>query len=165
MSLQSCPTIFDIMDCSLPGSSASLLCPWDSPGMNTGVDCQALFQAIVPTQGWNLHLLHRQAGSLPPVPPGKPDHHKSYHLFNPGLPWWLSTKEPACQCRRRRFHPWVGKIPWRRAGQPIPVFLPGKSSGQRSLTGYRPWGSQRVGHDLVTKQPHLVHTFYMSYLI
>ena len=47
-----------------------------------------------------------------------------------------SGKEPACQCRRHkrhRFNPWVGKIPWRRAGQPTPEFLPGKSHGQRSL--------------------------------
>ena len=31
-----------------------------------------------------------------------------------GLPWWLSGKEPTCQCRRCRFDPWVMKIPWRR---------------------------------------------------
>ena len=30
----------------------------------------------------------------------------------------------------------VGQIPWRRAGQPAPVFLPGESHGQRSLAGY-----------------------------
>jgi len=28
---------------------------------------------------------------------------------------------------------------WRRAWQPIPVFLPGKSHGQKSLGGYSPW--------------------------
>ena len=44
-------------------------------------------------------------------------------------------KESACQCRRPRFNPWVGKIPWRRAWQPTPIFLPGKSYGQRSLAG------------------------------
>ena len=33
------------------------------------------------------------------------------------------------------FDPWVGKIPWRRAWQPTPVFLPGESHGQRSLGG------------------------------
>ena len=49
----------------------------------------------------------------------------------------------------------MGKIPWRRAWQPTPVFLPGKSHGQRSLAGYSPWGHRRVGHDLVTKQQHL----------
>ena len=35
---------------------------------------------------------------------------------------------------------WVGKIPWRTAWQPTPVFLPGESHGQRSLVGVR------VGH-------------------
>jgi len=46
-----------------------LLCPWDSPGKNTGVDCYALLQGIFQTQGLNLHLLCLllwQAGSLPP---------------------------------------------------------------------------------------------------
>ena len=37
-----------------------------------------------------------------------------------------------------RFNPWVRKIPWRRAWQPSPVFLPGESHGQRSLAGYGP---------------------------
>ena len=49
-----------------------------------------------------------------------------------------SGKEPACQCRRQKrcgFDPWVRKIPWRRAWQPTPVFLPGESQGQRSLAG------------------------------
>ena len=49
------------------------------------------------------------------------------------------------------FDPWVEKIPWRRKWQLTPVFLPGKSHGQKSLTGYSPWG-QRVRHDLSTKQ-------------
>ena len=56
-----------------------------------------------------------------------------------GLPTWLSGKEPACQCWRSQFDPWVGKIPWRRKWKPTPVFLPGKSYGQRSLEGYSPW--------------------------
>ena len=45
-------------------------------------------------------------------------------------------------------NPWVGKmkIPWRRNWQ-FPVFLPGKSHGQKSLVG-----SQRVGDDLMTEQ-------------
>ena len=32
-------------------------------------------------------------------------------MFTAGLPSWLSGKEYACQCGRRRFHPWVGQIP------------------------------------------------------
>ena len=54
---------------------AGLLCPWDSPGKNTGVGCHALLQGIFPTQGSNprlLCLLHWQAGPLPLLPPGKP---------------------------------------------------------------------------------------------
>ena len=39
-----------------------------------------------------------------------------------------------------RVHTWVGKILWRRAWQPRPVFLPGESHGQRSLAGCSPWG-------------------------
>ena len=34
------------------------------------------------------------------------------------------------------FNPWIGKIPWRRKLQPVLVFLPGESQGQRSLVGY-----------------------------
>ena len=59
-----------------------------------------------------------------------------------GLPRWFSGKESACQCRRRRFDPWVRKIPWRRKWQSTPVFLPGESRGQRSLAGYSPWGDK-----------------------
>ena len=52
-----------------------------------------------------------------------------------GLPWWHSGRGAACQCRRHGFDPWVRKIPWGRAWQPTPVFLPGESHGQRSLGG------------------------------
>ena len=34
----------------------------------------------------------------------------------------------------------VGKIPWRRARQPTPVFLLGESHGQKSLVGHSPLG-------------------------
>ena len=57
-----------------------------------------------------------------------------------GLPWWLSGKELACQCRMHGFNSWVGNIPWRRKWQLTPVFLPGESHGQESLVGYSPWG-------------------------
>ena len=43
--------------------------------------------------------------------------------------------------------PWVGKIPWRRAWQPTPVFLPGESHGERSLADYNSWGHKRFGHN------------------
>ena len=59
------------------------------------------------------------------------------------FPGGTSGKELSCQywrCKSCRFNPWVGKIPWRRAWQPTPVLLPGKSHGQRSLEGYSPCG-------------------------
>ena len=55
-------------------------------------------------------------------------------------------KESTCQCRRCnkcRFDPWVGKIPWKRNWQLIPVFFPGEFHEQRSLAGYSPQ-SRRV---------------------
>ena len=78
---------------------------------------------------------------------------------------WLSSKESTYQCRRYGFSPWVRKIPWKRKWQPTPVFLPGKSQGQRSLVGYSPWGCKRIRYELVIKQknnttdgggPHLI---------
>ena len=50
------------------------------------------------------------------------------------------SKSVCLQCGRPGFYPWVGKIPRRRKWQPTPVFLPGKSHGQRSLACYSPWG-------------------------
>ena len=51
-----------------------------------------------------------------------------------------SSSSSSLQCWRPRFDPWMGKIPWRRKGQPTPAFLPGKPHGQRSLEGYSLWG-------------------------
>ena len=56
-----------------------------------------------------------------------------------GIPRWLSGKEFACQCwrrRRRGFNSWVGKISWRRKCQRTPVFLPGEFHGQKILASY-----------------------------
>ena len=58
----------------------------------------------------------------------------------PELPGGSDGKSIYLQCRRPRFDPWVGKIPWRRKWQPTPVLLPGKFHGRRNLIGYSPWG-------------------------
>ena len=82
----------------------------------------------------------------------------SFSLFL-GIPGDASGEEPACQCRRckrHRFDPWVGKIPWRTAWQPTPVFLPGESNGQRSLVGYSPWGHKESDQSNLAQ-----HTFYL----
>ena len=65
---QSCPTLCDPRDCSLPGSSVH----GDSPGKNTGVGCRALLQGIFPAQGLN---------------PGLPNCRQFlYHLSEEGSP-------------------------------------------------------------------------------
>ena len=48
-----------------------VLCPWNSPGMNTGVGCHSLLQRIFLTQGSNLGFPHKQADSLLSEPPRK----------------------------------------------------------------------------------------------
>ena len=81
-------------------------------------------------------------------------------ILNGGFPGGTSGKEPTCHCRRlkrRRFDPWIRKIPWRRAWQPTPVFLPGESHGQRSLAGYRPWGRKELDTTEATEHTH-AHT-------
>ena len=52
----------------------------------------------------------------------------------------VKKKKSSCNTRdtgRHRLDPWVRKFPWRRKWQPTPVFLPGKSHGQRRLASYK----------------------------
>ena len=59
------------------------------------------------------------------------------------FPGGASGKDSTYQCmrcKRCRFNHLVEKIPWSRKWQPIPIFLPGKSHGQRRLVGCSPWG-------------------------
>ena len=53
-----------------------------------------------------------------------------------GFPGGSDSKESACNVGDLGLIPGLGRIPWRRAWQPTPVFLPGESHGQRSLEGY-----------------------------
>ena len=121
-----------------------LYSPWNSPGQNTGVGSLFLLQGIFPTQGSN---------------PGLP--HCRWILYQLSCKWpgasqvALVEKEHACQCRRRkrsRLVPWVGKIPWRRAWQPTPVFLPrtekpgGVHRGSRVRHGWNDLARTHVTH-------------------
>ena len=66
------------------------------------------------------------------------------------LPRWGFGKEPTCQFRRLKRHgfdPCVGKIPWRRAWQLNPAFLPGESHEQREPGRLQSIGFQRIRHD------------------
>ena len=56
------------------------------------------------------------------------------------FPGGSDDKESASNAGDPGSIPGVRKIPWRRVWQPTTVFLPGESHGQRSLTGYSPWG-------------------------
>ena len=69
------------------------------------------------------------------------------------------------RCRRYRFHPWVGKIPWRRAQQPTPLFLLGKSHGQRSLVDYSPWGHKELDKNEATEHAHTNTGLCLSFWI
>ena len=75
------------------------------------------------------------------------------------IPWWLSRSGVRLQCRRPGFNPWVGKSPQRRKWQPIPVFLPGESHGQRSLGGYSP-----LSHKSRTQLSDFTFTFHFHAL-
>ena len=68
-----------------------------------------------------------------------------WFISHPPSLWWLRhlpgmKKTQAC----------IRKIPWRRKWRPTPVFLCRESHGQRSLTGYSPWGLKRTGHHWAT---------------
>ena len=60
--------------------------------------------------------------------------------------WMLWQLRICLQCRIPGFNPWVGKIPWRRAWQPTPVFLPGESPWTEA-----PWATIHRGH----KESHM----------
>ena len=62
--------------------------------------------------------------------------------------------------------PWVRKIPWRRVRQPIPVFLPEESHGQRSLAGYSSWGRKQLDmtERLTVSPPAAMQTWFEFWL-
>ena len=104
--LQLCPTLYDPMDCSPPGSSDH----GDSTGRNTGMGCHALLQGIFPTQGSNPGLPHcRQI---------------LYHLSYQGSPRileWVAISFSRVSSQPRN-QPRVSCI----SGRFLPAELPGK---------------------------------------
>ena len=79
-----------------------------------------------------------------------------------GLPRWHSGKEPACQCKRRRFDPCVRKIHWNRKWQTTPVFLSGKFHEQRSLASYSSWDCKEWD---MTDHTYFMNRTNMSWVI
>ena len=85
----------------------------------------------------NLHIWKFSVYIL--MKPRLPCYYNIGLIVVPGLPRWLSGKEPTSQYRRCRFDCWVRKISRRRKWQPTPIFLHRKSDGLRNLEGYSTW--------------------------
>ena len=67
---------------------------------------------------------------------------------------FASSKEPACQWRRIKRHsfdPWISNVPWRRAWEPTPVFLPGRIPWTEEPGCYSPWGCKESNMTEVTQ--------------
>ena len=83
----------------------------------------------------------------------------SYLLLpNKGLPWWLSSKESACNAGDAGLTPWVGKTTRRRKWQPTPVFLPGNPMDRRTGRATVPWGHKEHQEHCLTNG-HKPHSF------
>ena len=110
----------------------------------------ALEKAMAPTPVLLPGRSHGQRSLVGYSPWGRkePTRHDWVTSFSLHMNSWASqvalvVKNPPVRAggrKRHGFDPWVKKIPWRRKWQPVPVFLPGESQGQRSLVGYSPWG-------------------------
>ena len=71
----------------------------------------------------------------------------------------IDVKESACNVRLR-LNSLVRKIPWRREWQPMAVFLPWESHGQRSLVGYSPWGCKESDTHSDITYKYSYHVYY-----
>ena len=83
-----------------------------------------------------------------------------YWMTQPQLAslWERMVKKKKRRRRRRihlQFDPCVRRIPWKQKWQPTPVFLPGKSHGQRSLACCSPWGCKESDMTEQLAQPQL----------
>ena len=94
----------------------------------------------VPT-GWSLGIHCETKIWWPLCPPHPNNFIAGFREDYRDFPGGDSGKEPTCQGKRSKrcgFNPWVGKILWRRAWQPTPVFPLRESHGERSLVNYSP---------------------------
>ena len=120
---QSCPTFNYPMDCSLPGSSVhgifqARVLEWGAiafskkngtaePICRAGTEMQTQRTDMWAQQGWGGGMNQEISADTCTLS---------------GFPGGASSKEPSCQCRRHKrygVNPWVWKIPWRRACNPL----------------------------------------------
>ena len=123
----------DHLSFSMERSLEALLCPWsEANSVSWSSKVNAYLLCCQQNQGWQIPRL------LPTFI------QFAHRPSTPGASQVAQCcKESACPCRRHRrcrFNPWIGKMPWRRKWQPIPVFFPGEARGQRTLMGCCPWG-------------------------
>ena len=147
-SLQWCPTLSDLMDCSLPGSSihgifqAGVL-EWGAIAFSNNT-CQTdnTFDLILfycrdaaRVSGRNQPLVYMYPGE------GNGTPLQYFCLENPmdGGAWWAAVHGVAESWARMSNFTFIS-IHWRRKWQPTPVFLPGESQGQGSLVSCHLWG-------------------------
>ena len=122
--------LFDIKRCSrlilyFSFSGLGISCPPRSPGFVVIV--------VFRNQDLDIKCAHCNWG----VFASRPFIVQIFHIYTI---FYILIPEPTCQCRRCRFDPWIGKMPWKKKWQPTPVLLPGKFHGERNLVGYSPWG-------------------------
>ena len=62
----------------------------------------------------------------------------------PGFPWWLNSKESACQCKRHRFNPWLGRSPEEGNGNPVQYSCLGNPMDRGAWWVCSPWGCKEL---------------------
>ena len=121
-------TLLSSVQFSSVAQSCLILCDpmnHSMPGLPVHHQLLEFTQTHVHRVGDTIQPSHPLSSPSPPAP--NPSQHQS--LFQ-----WVNSSF-CLQCRRSRFDPWVGKIPWRRERLPTPVFWPGELHGL-----YSPWG-------------------------
>ena len=134
------------------------LCPWNSPGQNTGVGSRSIHQGIFPSLGSNPGLPHcRQIlyqlshkGSQRILEWVAYPSEKAMAPHSSTLAWKIPWMEKSSGLQSmgslRIGHDWGTSLSlftfmhWRRKWQPTPVFLPGESQGRGNLVGCHLWG-------------------------
>ena len=110
------------------------LCPWDSPGKNTGVSCCTLLQGIFLTQRSNLRLLHLL--------------HCRQVLYHWGFPDRSVGKESSCHVRDLGSIPGLGRSPGEGKGYPL------QYSGLENYMNYGPCNELVYFHFSLLLGPH-----------